>query len=63
MPGAAEGGGAGDRGVQRWEGGTILPFPRIFSFFHFMLEQESTTQESMTHPNLSFSTLQPNFLD
>ena len=21
MPGAAEGGGAGDRGVQRWEGG------------------------------------------
>lgn len=41
----------------------ILPFPRIFSFFHFMLEQESMTQESMTHPNLSFSTLQPNFLD
>lgn len=34
-----------------------LPFPRIFSFFHFMLKQEPT------HPNLSFSTLQPNFLD
>ena len=23
MPGAAEGGGAGDRGVQRWEGGRV----------------------------------------